>query len=265
MTSVDNLHLVDHEKWIPGFTNLLLKENRSWWRTRKWWVNILAWTAIINGMLAMMLWVVPVSDPEEIIPVDEALQIFFTIFGAFATIGVIVIAQGAIVGEKQTGTAEWVMSNPVSSGAFILSKLFGNATGIFVIIVLLQSLIFYSQLSLRGGELLPIRPFVAATALISLALIFFLTLTIMLGAIFRSRGPVVGIALAVFIGQDLAAGLLGEWIPWFPKILPQRMYEFATGVVAGQLLPSTTPLILAAVLSVIFVLVAIWRFGREEY
>jgi ABC-2 type transport system permease protein len=265
MASVDDLRLVDHQKWIPGFTNLLLKENRSWWRTRKWWVNILAWTVIINGFLAMMLWVVPATDPEEIIAADEAMQIFFTIFGAFATIGVIVIAQGTIVGEKQTGTAEWVMSNPVSSAAFILSKLFGNATGIFVIIVLLQSLLFYGQLSLRGGELLPIGPVVAATALISLALVFFLTLTIMLGAIFGSRGPVVGIALAIFIGQDIAAGLLGEWIPWFPKILPQRLYEFATGAVAGQPLPSTTPLIVAAVLSVLFVMIAIWRFGREEY
>jgi ABC-2 type transport system permease protein len=262
---MDEIKRVDHSQWIPGLSNLLIKENRSWWRTRKWWANVLAWTVIINGLLAMMLWVVPVSNPEDIIPKDEALQIFFTIFASFSTIGVIVIAQGSIVGEKQSGTAEWLMSNPVSPAAFILSKLLGNAWGIFITIVLLQSALFYGQISLRSEDPVALGPFVTATAIVCLSLVFYLTLTVMLGSFFRSRGPVVGIALAVFIGQDIAAGLLSEFTPWLYEILPSRLNEYANMAVAGLSIPNTAPLIIAIVLSLFFSVTAIWRFSREEY
>jgi len=264
MASTENLEKVDHRNWIPGFNNMLGKENRSWWRTRKWWVNILVWTAIINGMMAMILWVAPVTA-NGAIHSEGTSQAFITIFGTFATIGVIVIAQGAIVGEKQSGTAQWVMSNPVSSGAFVLSKLVGNALAILVIIVLLQRTSFDAQISLKGDELQPVGPFAASIALVTLALAFFLTFTLMLGTIFNSRGPVIGIALGVFIGQDLVAGLLTQYIPWLPDVLPQRLLDFAQRVLLEQPLESYVSLVVASTLSVVFVLVAMWRFGREEY
>ncbi|MGB3713700.1 MAG: ABC transporter permease [Candidatus Promineifilaceae bacterium] len=265
MATIEGLKPVSKSRWLHGFNNMLRKENYSWWGTRKWWINILIWTAMINGFIALILWVIPLSEPEEIIPLPEALQLFLTLFGAFATIGVIVIAQGAIVREKQTGTAEWVMSSPVSHGAFILAKLIANALAILVIIVLLQSLLFYAQISLREGALLPFAPFAAATALVSLSLVFFLTLTLMLGTIFSSRGPVIGIAIAVSIGQDIAAQLLAKPIPWLPNVVPQRLLEFAQLAINEQPIPSNTALIVASSLSVLFILVAIWRFGREEF
>jgi ABC-2 type transport system permease protein len=265
MAIMEGLKPVGKSSRLQGLSNMLRKENHSWWGTRKWWVNILIWTAMINGFIALILWVIPLSEPEEIIPLPEALQLFVTLFSAFATIGVIVIAQGAIVREKQTGTAEWVMSSPVSHGAFILAKLIANALAILAIIVLLQSLLFYAQISLREGELLPINPLVTATALVTLSLAFFLTLTLMLGTIFSSRGPVIGIALAVFIGQDIAAMLLVKYIPWLPDVVPQRMLAFAQLALNEQPIPSNTPLIVVSSLSVLFILVAIWRFGREEF
>ena len=265
MSSIDNLLQVDHQAWIPGFRNLLIKENRSWWRTRKWLANVLVWTVLVNGLLAMIIWVVPATNPEEVVPTDEALSVFFTILGAFATIGVIVIAQGAIVSEKRSGTAEWVMSNPVSSAAFILSKVIGNAWGIFITIVLLQCALYYGQLSLRRGEPLDLGPFTAAAALLTLSFFFYLTLTIMLSSFFRSRAPIVGIALAVFIGQDLTAGLLNRYVPWLHEVLPSRMLEYAADVAVGKPLPSLAPLVLAGGLSMLFIMAAIWRFGREEY
>ena len=157
------------------------------------------------------------------------------------------------------------MSSPVSHGAFILSKLIANSLAILAIIVVLQSLLFYAQISLREGELLSFGPFVAATALVTLSLAFFLTLTLMLGTIFSSRGPVIGISIAVFIGQDIAAMLLADYIPWLPNVVPQRLLEFAQLAINEQPIPSNTSLIVASSLSVLFILVAIWRFGREEF
>jgi len=58
---------------------------------------------------------------------------------------------------------------------------------------------------------------------------------------------------------------VAEFIPWFPDVLPQRLYEFALLALNSEPLPSYVSLIVASTLSVIFVAVAIWRFGREEY
>jgi ABC-2 type transport system permease protein len=221
--------------------------------------------AIINGFMALILWVIPAADPEEVIPLEEAKQVFLILFGLFATIGVIVLVQGAIVGEKQTGTAQWVMSNPVSSGAFILSKLLANAFAILIILVILQAVLFYVQISLREGQQLPLAPFVLASALVSLNLLFFLTLTTMLGTIFGSRGPVIGISIAVLIGQDLAVQLLADPLPWLANIVPQRLIEYAQLSLSGESIPSISPLIVIASLSILFIIVAIRRFGREEF
>jgi ABC-2 type transport system permease protein len=265
MAGIESLQPVRESGWLQGFRNLLRKENQAWWGTRKWWINALVWTAIINGLLAIMLWVIPETDPDEITSLEEAKQIFLILFSLFATIGVIVLVQGAIVGEKQTGTAQWVMSNPVSPGAFILSKLVANSLSILVIIVLLQSLLFYGQISLREGEPLPAEPFVQAIALVTLSLFFFLSLTLMLGTIFGSRGPVIGISMAILIGQDLAAQLLASPLPWLAEVVPQRLVEYAQLTMSGEPLPSMQPLIIMSSLSLLFLLVAIWRFGREEY
>jgi ABC-2 type transport system permease protein len=265
MAGIESLQPVRESGWLQGFRNLLRKENQAWWGTRKWWINALVWTAIINGFIALILWVVPATDPEEAIDFEGAVQLFIILFSVFATIGVIVLVQGAIVGEKQTGTAQWVMSNPASPGAFILSKLVANSLSILVIIVLLQSLLFYGQISLREGEPLPVEPFVQAIALVTLSLFSFLTLTLMLGTIFGSRGPVIGIAMAILIGQDLAVQLLASPLPWLADVVPQRLVEYAQLTMSGQPLPSMLPQIIMSSLSVLFLLVAIWRFGREEY
>jgi ABC-type Na+ efflux pump permease subunit len=42
--------------------------------------------------------------------------------GWMAAFGVIILTQSDIVEEKLSGTAEWVLSSPLSRSAFILSK-----------------------------------------------------------------------------------------------------------------------------------------------
>jgi ABC-2 type transport system permease protein len=267
MTMVDDnvLVAIDEHGWRQGFNNLLGKENRAWWGTRKWLKHSLIWLAIVNGLLFLMLWVVPASEPEEVLPLEAAIEMFVIISGLFITVGVIVLAQGAIIGEKRSGTAEWIMSSPVSRPAFILSKLLANAVAIFLIMVLLQGVAFYAQVSLYEKMPLPVGPFVATMALQSLHLLYFLTLTLMLGSFFNSRAPVIGIALAVLIGQDIVAPLLAKPLPWFHLILPQEMIVNAGLVANGQPMDSWVPVIVTSIMSLLFILVAIWRFGREEF
>ncbi len=252
----------------PGLCQSAKKENGEWWRTRRWWLQSLLWLLILNGILAVGVWVVPVVDPAEAGDTMENLDIFIRLMAWFPMFAVIVITQGAIIGEKQSGTAAWIMSAPVSRSAFILAKLVANAIGFFVTIILVQGLVAYVQLSLSDGSPLPLAPYLALLALLSLYLLFYLALTLMLGAFFGTRGAVLGIAIAVAIGSMLGIGnFFSSFLPWIVVLLPEAIPGILTLLVQGDPLPDVwpIPIILMSVYSLLFVVLAIWRFGREEF
>jgi ABC-2 type transport system permease protein len=268
MASVGVLQPVKENGWRRGFANLLRKENGEWWRTRRWWTQSLIWLLIINGILALGVWVLPVVEPEAAGDTMENLGIFIQVMVQFPVFTVIVITQGAVIGEKQSGTAAWVMSAPVSRNAFILAKLVANAIGFFVTLILVQGVVAYVQLSLSDGSPLPVVPYLTLLALLSLYLLFYLALTLMLGAYFGTRGPVLGIAIAVAIGSMLSIGnLFANFLPWIVKFLPESIPGILTLLVQGVPLPDVwpVPIILMSLYSLLFVALAIWRFKREEF
>jgi ABC-2 type transport system permease protein len=279
MANNNALQLVKERGWRSGLANLMRLENGRWWGTSRWWVQSLMWLVVLNGILVLVLWILPMigsgeagaGDVQASWQVNEeaAAQGFnglLTLMGVFPVFGVLVITQGAIVGEKQSGTAAWILSSPVSRVAFILSKLIANAIGFLVIVVMLQGLIAYLQLSLRLGGFVPPLPIVAALSLHALHLLFYLTLTLMLGAFFNSRGPVLAIPIAILIGQGLLESLAKGFAPWFPwQILPAKLPGLASIAAQGEPLPSFSPIVAVLLFSLAFVLLAIWRFEREEF
>ena len=268
MSSASVLQPVKERGWRRGFANLLRKENGEWWRTRRWWTQSLIWLLIANGILAIGVWVVPIVEPAEAGDTMENLGIFIQLMAWFPMFAVIVITQGAVIGEKQSGTAAWIMSAPVSRSAFILAKLVANAIGFFVTTILVQGLVAYVQLSLSDGSPLPFAPYLAMLALLSLYLLFYLALTLMLGAFFGTRGPVLGIAIAVAIGSILSIGnYFASFLPWIVLLLPESIPGILTLLVQGESLPDVwpIPIILMSVYALLFVALAIWRFSREEF
>jgi ABC-2 type transport system permease protein len=264
--SVNNaLQLVDEGGWRSGFVNFLRKENGVWWRTSKWWVQSLVWFFILNGLVVLLLWIVPSLDPGESPPPGEVFDLFIQFFTVSA-IGVMIFMQGVIVNEKNSGTAAWIMSNPVSRSAFILAKFIAHTLAIFVVVVVLQSLIAYVQFALKGSAFLQPLPFIAAISIHSLHLLFYISLAIFLGTVFNARGPVIGISLGIFFMQDIVGPLLAEFIsPYVTLFLPTTLTQIATTIAKGGLLPSLTPIIATSVYSLALVLAAIWRFRREEF
>jgi ABC-2 type transport system permease protein len=279
MANNNTLQLVNEHGWRSGFANLMRQENGRWWRARRWWVQSLVWLVVLNGILVFALWITPMIGSGEAEAGDvqaswrfneeattEVFVLMLQFMGIFPVFGVLVIAQGAIIGEKQSGTAAWILSGPVSRVAFILSKLVANAIGFLVTGVVLQGLIAYVQMSLRLGGFLPPIPIVTALSLHALHLLFYLTLTLMLGAFFNSIGPVLAIPIAILIGQGILEGLAKGFAPWFPwHILPAKLPGLAGIAALGEPLPSFSPIVAVLLFSLVFVLLAIWRFEREEF
>jgi ABC-2 type transport system permease protein len=95
----------------------------------------------------------------------------------------------------------------------------------------------------------------------ALHLLFYLTLTLMLGTFFNSREPVIAIAIALIIAQ-MIQGLLP---PVLVVILPYAMVYTATSVMVGEPAPSVAAIIAAPIWALLFTIIAVWRFRREEF
>ena len=138
-------------------------------------------------------------SPEQ--AVTNAEVNFAGFAGFFGAMGVVIIMQGVIIDEKKSGTAAWIASKPVSRTSFILSKLIANTAAILIVIYVVQGVLVYLQFALLGSTP-PLGPYVFSLALLGLHLLFYLTLTLMLGTLFNERGPVIGIPLAILFASQ---------------------------------------------------------------
>ena len=235
-----------------------------WWGTRKWLVHLLLWLVVLNGSILL----VGLTEGREAnlrVPVyDTLVQVFFGV-GALATgIGVVTTAQGAIVREKQLGTAAWILSKPVSRSAFVLAKFVAYAISFLSLAIVLPSAIFYGESLLLAGRAPELAPLRAGVGLMALHTLFYLSLTLLLGTFYNTRGPIGGIAMGVLFAGFLPPNLVPQAVM---LTLPWTLKNSAVGLVLASELPAVwiIPVIATALWSVVFVGVALWRFGREEF
>ena len=282
MASNHTLIAVKDRGWLNGFGNMFRKETHTWWGTWQWVIQVAIWLSIVNGMLAMVTLAAPkieAAQARQEISAQEAaaaasaldqtaLMVFFIFSGLAPAVGVIILAQDALIGEKQSGTAAWVFSKPVSRVAFLLSKLSSDALGILATMVIVQGAAAYAIIKAGTNNALPLSGYLPALGLIFLLLAFYLSLTYMLGTLFRSRGPIIGIPMMIVFGNNLT-----DLLPWLGKVMPWNLVmdlgpdqpALAVLLAQGQPLPTVTPVIGTAILTITFIVVAVWRFQREEF
>jgi len=263
MSENSDFILVSERGWRRGFINLLENELASWWKTRMWWVQCLIW----GGMVGFMLGAVLFGTPD--FKIEDGLMIYSIFAGMFPAVGVVIIMQGVMVGEKKDGTAAWVMSKPAARPAFILSKLVANSLGVLATMVVLPGLVAFVIFLFRTKAGLDPLSFLAGLGVIFLNQLFYLTLTLMLGAFFNVRGPVIGFALAFLSLQQYLIGLLPGLryvLPWTLVVpLNNTMEAIVPQLLAGQPIFSYIPLLAITGECILFVLLALWRFNREEF
>lgn len=252
---------------FDGFENILRKELGDWFGTRRWIVQTILWLVIINGLMAFILFAVPSIDPSEQVSAEEnlaiALDLYFNFAILFGSIGMIILTQDEIIQEKQSGTAAWLLSKPVSRSAFILAKLLSGLVGGLAFIAGLTAAAAYVETYLVSHQTVQLSSYLMGTGVVLLALVFYLTMVIMLGAIFEQRGALLGIAVGVLLGGLIAS----QFTPLVSYFLPVNMADIALAVVQKQPLPlaAVSQLVATGVWSLLFTSVALWVFGREEF
>lgn len=261
--------------WLRGYTNLHRKESQLWWRTRRWWVNTLLWVGILGGLTANILFVptfLKLADPEQIAQaggetpflVLQGLGLLFEVGSQLLCMGVVVLCMDLVIDEKRNGITEWLLSKPVERRAYILAKVIVHLVHILLFLVALPAVAVYSLISIRAGTLFPPLPFLAGLGIMALQVLFYVTLSILLGVLFNSRAPVLGIAFGSLIGGSIIGGFIEPLLYLTPWMLP----KISTLITSSQHVPEELlwlPIGFTALWSLIFVVAAIYRFDHEAF
>jgi ABC-2 type transport system permease protein len=272
MASNSVFQLVDEHGWRAGLNNLFRKENRDWWGTRAWLVQAIVWTAILIGILATFLFA-QTEGTEGLGLLGGkwvlGLTVFFAMGGIALSIGATIMGQEEVLDEKRSGTAAWILSKPVSRAAFILAKIISNAIGILIIMILLEGALAYILLSISRGSPLEVLPYLASLSVLYLNVMFYFLLALMFSAATNSRGAAIGIPMAVLFGYQFLVGIA----PWLLEITPWGLTNpgssslqptLVVSLALGQPV-SPAPIIATLVWCVLFVVVAVWKFSRDEF
>lgn len=261
---------------LRGFSNLLRKENRAWWGTHRWWINAILWPGMLGGLAALMMFVVPAlaeqsGDPNVAAaggPLPFAMQmgrmVFFEMGTMVLAIGVIVLCQDLIVDEKQSGITEWLLSKPIQRRSYVLAKLVATLAAVILLLILLPAILTYALFYIRSGQFFPVLPFISGMGLMFLHSLFYLTLTLMLGTMYASRAPILGIALGILLGGNFLSSLLKPLV----FVTPWMLAKVASLVADSQPVPAGLlwgPLAASVLWSVIFIIVALAKFEKSEF
>jgi len=274
MVAKSEMQRVGLTGWRTGLANLLGRENRAWWASRRWLVQSVLWSVVVNGFVALLLFIQPAGarmtgGPEPTGPelLITGVTMLFQ-FGAFAlAAGAIILVQDAIIGERQLGVTEWLLSKPVSRPAYVLSKLLAHGLGVLVILVGLQGALGYGLLSLLTGEQLPLLPYLVGMAGLAVHTLFYLALTLMMGVLTANRRMLLGVSLGVLLGGMFIVMNFARFLGTFALLTPWWLNNILPAAVLGQpmALPIWLPTGVTAVLSVLCVAVALARFERLEF
>lgn len=247
-------------RW-SGLKNLVRSELQRWFGTRRWLKQALLWILLIDGLIG------GVGIASRVVPelgasAADARQILGLI-AVFGSLGTVILLQTVITAEKENGVASWILSKPVSRTSYVLAKVIGNAAGVLVSVVIIPGLIVYPIIStLFVNRWLPVGNFLLALGMLALEILFYLTLTVMLGTFFQKPAPVMALPLILIFGQQ---PLIGLW-PGLIHVLPYTVSTASAGaIMLGEKIPFPVPLATTAGFSILFVVLAGVRFNREEF
>jgi ABC-2 type transport system permease protein len=247
-----------------GFRNLIGKENGEWAAGPSLLAHAVIWILIVAVLSAVIAFVrgemEPGYTPKDI---NDAGALMFFVLGSVASvIAVVAKTQGAIIGEKQLGTAAWVLSKPASRRAFLLAKLAVHFRWLLMVTLLVPAVVFYGLVTAVSTLPPPPLLFVGGLAILALGLLFYLALSLLLGTVFESRGPLAG---TVF-GFMVAGFMIANYAPWLTAAFPWLFFQSGFNLVAQEPLPAHNLISIpaTALWTGLFVLLALRRFERAE-
>ena len=257
----------DSSGWTAGLRNMLQKENAKWWNWKSLLAQLIIWTVIVNGLVAVSLFVMPhiatgdvTRDLTREKVVVLSLQTFFQVTGLAVVLGAIIMSHDAILKERESGTAAWLLSKPLSRKAFVLSKVIACGIGVMVVVLLAQGIITYVLCSAYLGSPVALLPFLAGLGIIGLNILFYLLLALAISAFTMSRGVALGIPILVALTGSFTTLILPDLyhvMPWGLTYMAQDIATCAFAQVTSAANPVSSVDYLAIVATAVWILLFI--------
>ncbi len=250
---------------------LLRKEIVESWRTRRLPAVLIMFIAI--GLLAPLTAkylpeIIKAALGDEItVPIptptaaDAVLQLQKNLgqLGAFAAI---VLAMNAVVGEKEHGTAAFLLTKPVRRGAFIGAKL--GALGLVLALAVLAAFVVGWVYTAVLFEPLPVGGWLALGFLSWLGLAVWAAITFFASTVTGSAAAAAGVGIVALIVLSLVSA-----IPQVGRFLPPALDGPALALATGNTADLAADTLATAVGGSVILLVAssvgAWlAFRRQE-
>lgn len=249
---------------FSGLRNLIGKENIEWTRGPSILAHGAVWMLIVALIPVIVAFIRGQMEPNYTpSDINRAGALMFFVLGSVSSvIAVVAKTQGAIIGEKQLGTAAWVLSKPASRRAFVLAKLIVHFRWLMTVTLVFPGLVFFVLSVMVSGAPQPPLLFLGGFAILALGMFFYLSLSLFLGTVFQGRGPLAG---CVF-GFMVAGFMVAQYAPWATALFPWLFFQSGFYLVTEGYLPVHGIISIPATLlwSVLFVYLALRRFERAE-
>lgn len=223
---------------------LIVKTWRDHWR------GLLAWTIGLVAIIGMELWVYPsirtssagMESLMESYP--EAFREFFRMSDFTSEIGflnvevfslvvpLILIAVGiswggsVIADEEEWGTADLLLTLPVSRTRVLGAKVAATAAVLLALGVVLTASLFLGGLAIDLG--IPLSQLAAASMTSALLGLLYASLAFLVGAALGRRGVAIGIAIAMALAGYLAYSL-SPMVDAFDTVNPVNPFQWSLG------------------------------------
>ena len=254
---------------MTGFATLLRKELLEQWRTRRLLAVgvVLLFFGITSPLLAKytpeLLKAVGTGVPGATIEfpppttADAVGQLAKNV-GQMGVLVAILLAMGSVAGEKERGTAAFILTLPAGRGGFLLAKLVAIATTLFVAMALAAAVDWVYTAILF--EPLGVPGFVGLALLLWLQMLAFAAITFLASTVAPSQLVAGGVGFVAFILLAIVAALpvIGDWTP---LALSAAAMDLALGETPAVLVQP----VVASVLVVVACVVIAWAtFRRQE-
>lgn len=255
-------------EWSTGAGNVFRHESRLWWGSRRWWLQALLWTFLLNAIFLGMVWVASEANEgnlrleEPAMGVADILPQFVGLGMLLSTIGVVVLTQGIMLDERKVGTLEWVLAKPLSRTGMVIAKYAAHALPVLLVFVVLPWSGIYFLASRELGEPWPLGEFLGVVGLLALVHLFTLGLVLMLGTWTTSRALVVGVPVGAVILYDSVHLFIDDMAGKLP--FPWELTGAATMLAGGHSLVSVLPIVATVLWIGVVLAVAAWRFQRDD-
>lgn len=250
-----------------NFLTALNKEFLEQRRTRKFLIAMVVLvlfgmtSPLLAKMTPQMMTLVPGGEafvgliPEPTI--NDAVAQYVKNIAQFGVLLALVFSMGAVVVEKDKGTAAMILSKPMPRGSFLLAK-FASLALTFTIAVAVAGVAAYYYTYFLFGSL-NILNWLALNGLVILYLLVYVAITLLYSTLTRTQYVAIGLSF----GTLILLGILGS-LPGFGINLPDALISNASLLMAGYPVTNWTGLWVSLGLIVISIITAWLVFRKQE-